>query len=232
MATFISYAIVRHRLMDIRLVVARTVSYSLLLTLLVAVYAFSMFFISSSLFPVTANGNQLVVSAFLALIIAFTFQPLRRWLENVTDRFFFKERYNPEFLLGTLSRLMASTLLLNEICQGVLKEISEKMKISRGALVLAKSHQGLRTESVGYSKPPFFKFEQAKMLMEVATQPLILEELPEGDYHLEEERRLFYVGMTRARDALYVTASNFYGEGKREKKLSPFIAEVFGEGTL
>lgn len=63
-------------------------------------------------------------------------------------------------------------------------------------------------------------------------EALIKEELPEGDYHLEEERRLFYVGMTRARDALYVTAANFYGEGKREKKLSPFIAEVFGEGTL
>ena len=46
---------------------------------------------------------------------------------------------------------------------------------------------------------------------------LIKEELPEGDYHLEEERRLFYVGMTRARDQLFLTAANFYGEGKREK---------------
>lgn len=59
-------------------------------------------------------------------------------------------------------------------------------------------------------------------------ESLIKEELPEGDYHLEEERRLCYVGMTRARDLLYLTASNFYGEGKREKKLSPFISEVIG----
>jgi len=60
-------------------------------------------------------------------------------------------------------------------------------------------------------------------------EDLIKEELPVGDFHLEEERRLFYVGMTRARDLLYLTAANFYGEGKREKKLSPFVAEALGE---
>ncbi|KKW10891.1 MAG: hypothetical protein UY49_C0012G0009, partial [Microgenomates group bacterium GW2011_GWC1_49_7] len=58
---------------------------------------------------------------------------------------------------------------------------------------------------------------------------LVKEILPVGDYHEEEERRLFYVGMTRARDLLYFTGAKFYGEGKREKKLSPFIFEAVGE---
>ena len=57
---------------------------------------------------------------------------------------------------------------------------------------------------------------------------LIKEILPTGDFHLQEERRLFYVGMTRAKDKLFFTAADFYGEGKREKKLSPFIAESLG----
>lgn len=55
---------------------------------------------------------------------------------------------------------------------------------------------------------------------------LIKEILPEGDYHLEEERRLFYVAATRARDRLFLTASNYYGEGKRERKISPFLMEI------
>ncbi len=57
---------------------------------------------------------------------------------------------------------------------------------------------------------------------------LIKEILPIGDYHLQEERRLFYVGMTRAKDRLYFTAADFYGEGKREKRLSPFVFEALG----
>jgi len=61
---------------------------------------------------------------------------------------------------------------------------------------------------------------------------LIKEVLPQGDYHLQEERRLFYVGMTRAMDQLYFTASDYYGEGKREKKLSPFIFEALGDEAV
>ena len=63
-------------------------------------------------------------------------------------------------------------------------------------------------------------------------QPLIKEILPEGDYHQEEERRLFYVGITRAKDKVFFTASKFYGEGKREQKLSPFVNEAVGEEMI
>jgi DNA helicase-2/ATP-dependent DNA helicase PcrA len=63
-------------------------------------------------------------------------------------------------------------------------------------------------------------------------QALIKEILPSGDFHLEEERRLFYVGLTRARDLLFLTAANFYGEGKRERKVSPFIYETLSETDI
>lgn len=61
---------------------------------------------------------------------------------------------------------------------------------------------------------------------------LIKEMLPEGDFHLQEERRLFYVGITRAKDRTYMTASRFYGEGKRIQKISPFVAESIGEKAI
>ena len=60
-------------------------------------------------------------------------------------------------------------------------------------------------------------------------EALIKEILPSGDYHEQEERRLFYVGMTRARDRLFLTAADYYGEAKREKKISPFVIETLGE---
>jgi len=63
-------------------------------------------------------------------------------------------------------------------------------------------------------------------------QDLIKEILPVGNYHEQEERRLFYVGMTRAKDRLFLTAADYYGEGKREKKLSPFVVEALGKDML
>lgn len=61
---------------------------------------------------------------------------------------------------------------------------------------------------------------------------LIKEILPVGDFHIEEERRLFYVGITRAKDIVFLTAADYYGEGKREKRLSPFIFETLGDSAV
>jgi DNA helicase-2/ATP-dependent DNA helicase PcrA len=59
---------------------------------------------------------------------------------------------------------------------------------------------------------------------------LAKEKIPEGDMHLEEERRLFYVAMTRAKDGLFFTSAEDYG-GKTKKKPSRFIAELGFEPT-
>ena len=54
---------------------------------------------------------------------------------------------------------------------------------------------------------------------------LTKEMIPEGDIHLQEERRLFYVAMTRAKQGLYFTSAEDYG-GKLKKKISRFIREL------
>ncbi len=47
----------------------------------------------------------------------------------------------------------------------------------------------------------------------------------EGDPHVQEERRLFYVGMTRAREELVFTEAADYG-GRRTRRVSPFVLEA------
>lgn len=61
---------------------------------------------------------------------------------------------------------------------------------------------------------------------------LIKENLPQGDENLQEERRLFYVAMTRAKDKLFLSAARQYGDGKTERKISPFVIDALGELVL
>ncbi len=54
---------------------------------------------------------------------------------------------------------------------------------------------------------------------------LVKEILTEGDVHLEEERRLFYVAMTRAKEGLYFSWAPDYG-GVRKKRPSRFLNDI------
>jgi ATP-dependent DNA helicase UvrD/PcrA len=54
---------------------------------------------------------------------------------------------------------------------------------------------------------------------------LVDEVLPEGDVHLQEERRLFYVAMTRARDELILTHASAATAGAA-RRISPFVLEA------
>jgi len=58
---------------------------------------------------------------------------------------------------------------------------------------------------------------------------LIKETLPQGNYFLQEERRLFYVGLTRAKEGVFLSWAKDYG-GVRERKPSGFLSELGLEG--
>lgn len=69
-----------------------------------------------------------------------------------------------------------------------------------------------------------FPSREKSDLIEIPEE-LIKETLPAGDEHLQEERRLFYVAMTRAKRHLFLTYARNYG-GKRDATPSGFISET------
>jgi DNA helicase II / ATP-dependent DNA helicase PcrA len=54
-------------------------------------------------------------------------------------------------------------------------------------------------------------------------EALMKEELPRGDFHIQEERRLFYVALTRARDRLTLTT---IANGNKKSKPSVFLEDI------
>lgn len=181
LVAFMTYAIVKHRLMDIRLVIARAISYTFLSLIVVALYALSVFVIGSLLFPVTANISQIAISVMLALVVVYTFLPLRRFLERVTDKIFFQENYNAEELLGKISRILATTLELNTLINSVLQELLPTIHLNFGVVYLAKKDGlGVITKGVN-SKEIEFTNKQVKLLISKKINPIIFDELGEGN---------------------------------------------------
>jgi DNA helicase II / ATP-dependent DNA helicase PcrA len=93
-------------------------------------------------------------------------------------------------------------------------------------LMTIHASKGLEFESVFVINMVDQRFptRAKKDAIEVPTE-LVKDILPEGDFHLQEERRLFYVAMTRAKKRLYFSWAKNYG-GTRGKKPSLFLEEA------
>ncbi len=167
----ITYAIVRHRLFDIRLVVARTVAYSLLVAILIVAYTLVVFAFSTLFFDGQFQSSQILIYACLAIFVSITFQPLKEILIKATDQIFYRAQYDSNQLLSRLTHLMASTLKLEDLTQKSLQELLRTMHISRGAFVVVKGDQLTPVATYGFDdrsglqSQQLYRFAQVKKVL-------------------------------------------------------------------
>jgi signal transduction histidine kinase len=174
-----SYAIIKHRLFDIRLLIARSISYSLLLVILGILYASGLFIVSTLIIKKTESLTGLIDSTILALIIAYTFQPLRIWLEKITNKIFFKERYETEALLNTLSKTMATSLTLDDLSLRILTIITKELRITEATFAIINDKDVYIVDNQHQQKHQYItKSDVEKMAS--PEKLLILDEIEEG----------------------------------------------------
>jgi signal transduction histidine kinase len=174
-----AYTIVKHRLMDIRLLVARALSYALLVALVAAFYTALLYALGSLFFKLDFTITQFTTFAFITIIAGFSFHPLQRRLEKTTDRLFFRNRYNTDTVLGNLSKIMAFTLRLDDVAHGILEELLQQLHVTRGAFILIEDGEIADVRSQGFSSPPTLDEDEIKIISQTRNT-LVFEEMEEG----------------------------------------------------
>jgi two-component system NarL family sensor kinase len=109
----IAIAIVRYELIDIRLVLSRTLLYAVTVSLIIATYAG----LGAGFSLLVPDDAERSVSIGAAILVAIGFNPLRLALQRVIDRAFYGTRADP---LGTVSRI-GKGLRHDDDLQGVLE---------------------------------------------------------------------------------------------------------------
>lgn len=149
---------------------------------------------------------------------------------NISKLFDKLKSYETDHEDATVSAVVDWINLSAELGESPLAADSDWTNVNAVNLLTVHSAKGLEFPVVFLVNLVAQRFPSSERREQIPIpDQLIKEILPTGDFHLEEERRLFYVGMTRAKEKLYLTAADYYGEGKREKKLSPFIHEALGK---
>lgn len=119
-------AILRTRLWDIDVVIRRTTVYAILTALLATIYFGSVVALQQLLVPLTSESTPAIVLS--TLLIAALFMPLRRRVQDVIDRRFFRQKYDAEKVLERFSATVRDETDLDDLTAELMHVIHEAVQ--------------------------------------------------------------------------------------------------------
>lgn len=158
----ITYAVVKHRLFDVRLVVARSIAYIMVLTVLVAIYTILSIFISTLL----PGGQHIaplerVFYIALAILAALLFPILKRFFDRLTNRLFYRDAYDPQELFNELNKTLVTTADLNKMLASVVAIVNGSLK-AEFFTIFVMDNDGKHSNHVAGSTSKKFSVEEIR----------------------------------------------------------------------
>lgn len=134
-----TYSILKHRLLDIRLFITRSILYFFLVLFVTASFAL-MTYLTGQVFGTATGTNPMVITIFVSLIIVLLIDPLKRWIAKATEAVFFKKSINYPQVSQDLSEIASVELDLTRLITQMTKATADRMKL-RGATILLSTER-------------------------------------------------------------------------------------------
>ncbi|MEK7461227.1 MAG: ATP-binding protein [Patescibacteria group bacterium] len=192
----IAYAIVAHRLFDIRVIIKRTVIFAGLSAFVLGTYALIILATATILGgggEAILASRQMIPNLVAALGIALGFDPLRKWLTVRTDKWLFKGEYTPQAVLQELSETLANVVDLGEAVEEMMQIVTKAMRLNKSAAFLIQpsdthgDYELKQLVTVGYQrkegmqqiapKDSLLQYFLHTNIAETKYQPVVAEEL-------------------------------------------------------
>jgi two-component system NtrC family sensor kinase len=145
------YAIFRYRLMDVDLISKRVVVYTLAVTAVVGMY-FAMVAGVATLVQMRQPGTGRLGLILAVVVTALLFDPVRKWIQDRVDQFFYRTVYDYRRTLIEFGRELGSETDLNALLASVVDRLGRTLAVDRIAIFLRadeETEQFVLSKSVG-----------------------------------------------------------------------------------
>ncbi len=142
-------AILKYRLMNIDIIIKKTVVYAVLSGLLILLYLILVGGIGSLLIRIAGVENQTMVVA-ATLVLALVFVPLRNRLQQLIDRNFFRSRYDYPQALRSISAESVIAKDLTMFLQFVAETLQQSLQTRGIAIFIRRQSDFIATAKVGF----------------------------------------------------------------------------------
>jgi PAS domain S-box-containing protein len=179
-----AHAIVRHRLMDIRVVVSKGVTYGLS----IAIAAITLWGLFASVGKELMLQLQLSTST-LALVMAIlgmvVFHPVQVAIQRLLDRYCYREGYDYRQAIKTISQVLAGLLRADALCKQLTTFIFITLKVEEVAVYLCyeqavlelRSYQNASADRSAQAEPALVASPSIIALLARAGGPILHDEL-------------------------------------------------------
>src|SRR5438270_4764323 len=135
------YAIFRYRLMDVDLIFKRGMAYTLAAAAVVGLYFALVVGVAELVhLQVPSSGPKGLILA--VVVTALLFDPVRKWIQDRLDQFFYRTRYDYRKTLVEFGRELSSETDLDKMLASVVDRLSRTLLVDRMAIFLAAGDNG------------------------------------------------------------------------------------------
>jgi len=128
----IFYAMLRYRLMDIKIILRASIAFTFLLSIVIAVYMLADYFLLG-LLHISGVWSYMIPS----ILITISFIPLKNFLEKITNNVFFNGHYNfPELVREIERNIHRARLDLDQTLEAVNHILTNALHIENGAILI------------------------------------------------------------------------------------------------
>jgi signal transduction histidine kinase len=133
---FTAYAIIRHRLLDIRSAAARGMTYLFSLGSIGLIYGVLIYSLTSVFSSDISQSTLRIFYIVFSLVTALIFTSIKRFFDRVTNKIFFRDIYDSQLFIDRLNTVLVETIDLETLLHKSANLISDTLKTPEVIFIL------------------------------------------------------------------------------------------------